>query len=94
MCNILEVADAAEVIVNGYAFTKAIEAMHVHASDRKLTEAGAVKFFVKKDGETTIENAGQLTDREIRVIREFIKDNYKEMYMKWSQKSDNGFYGE
>lgn len=34
MCNILEVADAAEVIVNGYAFTKAGE------SDRKLTESG------------------------------------------------------
>ena len=27
-----------------------IEAMHVHASDRKLTEAGSAKFFVKKDG--------------------------------------------
>ena len=88
VCNILEVADAAEVIVNGYAFTKAGE------SDRKLTESGWAKFFVKKDGETTIENAGQLTDKEIRMIREFIKDNYKEMYMKWSQKSDNGFYGE
>ena len=55
--------------------------MHVHASDRKLTEVGSAKFFVKKDGETTIENAGQLTDREIRIIREFIKENYKEMYM-------------
>ena len=63
-------------------------------SDRKLTESGSAKFFVRKDGETTIENEGQLTDREIRVIREFIKDNYKEMYMKWAQKSDNGFYGE
>nr|WP_297873878.1 DUF4160 domain-containing protein [uncultured Blautia sp.] len=71
-----------------------IEAMHVHASDRKFTEAGSAKFFVKKDGETTIENEGQLTEREIRMIREFIKDNYKEMYMKWAQKSDNGFYGE
>ena len=71
-----------------------IEAMHVHASDRKLTEAGSAKFFVKKDGETTIENEGQLTDREIRMVREFIKDNYKEMYMKWAQKSDNEFYGE
>jgi hypothetical protein len=68
--------------------------MHVHASDRKLTESGSAKFFVKKDGETIIENSGQLNDREIRMIREFIKDNYKEMYMKWSQKSDNGFYGE
>lgn len=27
-----------------------IEAMHVHASDRKFTEAGSAKFFVKKDG--------------------------------------------
>lgn len=40
-----------------------------------------------KNGETTI-------DREIRIIREFIKENYKEMYMKWAEKSDNGFYGE
>ncbi|MDO5303577.1 MAG: DUF4160 domain-containing protein [Clostridia bacterium] len=71
-----------------------IEAMHVHASDRKLTEAGSAKFFVRKNGDTTIENEGQLTDQEIRKIREFIKDNYKEMYMKWAQKSDNGFYGE
>lgn len=68
--------------------------MHVHASDRKLTEAGSAKFFVKSDGETAIEDAGILSDREIRVIREFIKDNYKEMYLKWAEKSDNGFYGE
>lgn len=68
--------------------------MHVHASDRKLTEAGSAKFFVRKNGDTTIVNEGQLTDQEIRKIREFIKDNYKEMYMKWAQKSDNGFYGE
>ena len=27
-----------------------IEAMNVHASDRKFTEAGSAKFFVKKDG--------------------------------------------
>ena len=58
-----------------------IEAMHVHASDRKLTEAGSAKFFVKKDGETTIEHVGQLSEREIRIIREFIKENYKEMYL-------------
>lgn len=25
-----------------------IECMHVHASDRKLTEAGTAKFFVKE----------------------------------------------
>ena len=70
-----------------------IEAMHVHASDRKLTEAGAAKFFVMKNGETTVENIGQLSDREVRIIREFIKDNYKEMYIKWTEKSDTGFWG-
>ena len=33
-----------------------IEAMHVHASDRKLTEAGSAKFFVMSNGDTTVEN--------------------------------------
>lgn len=71
-----------------------IEAMHVHASDKKLTEAGSAKFFVKSNGDTTIENIGVLSDREIRMIREFIKDNYKEMYLKWAEKSNTGYYGE
>lgn len=71
-----------------------IEAMHVHASDGKLTETGAAKFFVKSNGDTTIEKEGTLSEKEIRIIREFIKDNYKEMYLKWSEKSDNGFFGE
>lgn len=69
-------------------------AMHVHASDRKLTEAGSAKFFVKRNGDTTIEKQGQLNEREIRKIREFIKKNYKEMYLKWSQLAETGFYGE
>ena len=39
--------------------------MHVHASDRKLTEAGSAKFFVMNNGDTTVEKRGQLNDREI-----------------------------
>lgn len=69
-----------------------VECMHVHASDRKLTEAGSAKFFVKNNGETTVENAGILSERELRIIRSFIKDNYREMYLKWIEKSDTGFY--
>ena len=69
-----------------------VEAMHVHASDRKLTEAGSAKLFVKGDGETVVKSRGLLTDKELRIIREFIKDNYKEMYMKWASMSPNGFY--
>ena len=70
-----------------------IEAMHVHASDRELTEAGSARFFVKSNGDTVVEKKGRLTDREVRLIREFIKDNYKEMYLKWIELSDTGFYG-
>ena len=71
-----------------------IECMHVHASDRKLTEAGSARFFVKSNGDTIVENKGMLTDREMRKIQAFIKDNYKEMYLKWSEMSENGFYGQ
>lgn len=71
-----------------------IEAMHVHASDRKLTESGSAKFFVRSNGETIVENKGILSEKEIRLIRQFIKENYKEMYLKWAEKSENSFYGE
>jgi len=33
-----------------------------------------------------------LTDKEVRIIRSFIKDNVKEMYLKWREYSDQGFY--
>lgn len=69
-----------------------IECMHVHASDGKLTEAGSAKFFVKDDGDTVIQNRGILKDRELRKIQDFIKQNYQEMYLKWSAYSQNGYY--
>lgn len=69
-----------------------IECMHVHASDRKLTEAGSAKFFVNSDGSIVLQNRGILNDREIRIIQEFIKINYLEMFGKWSQDSEKGFY--
>jgi hypothetical protein len=67
--------------------------MHVHASDRKLTEAGSAKFFVKDNGDTVLQNRGILNDREINKIQEFIKQNYQAMYLKWSAYSEQGFYG-
>ena len=69
-----------------------IECMHVHTSDRKLTEAGSAKFFVKENGDTLVVIRGILTDRDLRKIQEFIKDNYKEMYLRWAEYSDQGFY--
>ncbi len=69
-----------------------IECMHVRASDRKLTESGSAKFFVKDNGDIVLQKRGILTDREIAKIQDFIKDNYKEMYMRWSEYSQNGYY--
>lgn len=77
-----------------YTANCVIEAMHVHASDRKLTEAGSAKFFVKSNGDTTVEKQGNLTEREIRKIRAFIKVHYKEMYLMWLEIADTGFYGD
>ena len=71
-----------------------IECMHVHASDRKLTEAGSAKFFVENTGESVLKNRGILTDKEIRIIQRFIKQNYQEMYLKWAEYSSEGFYNE
>ena len=66
--------------------------MHVHAGDRRLTESGSAKFFVKANGDTILQNKGILTEREIHKIQTFIKENYKDMYLKWSEYSENGFY--
>ena len=71
-----------------------IECMHVHASDRKFTGAGSAKFFVRENGDTILQNRGILNDREIRIIEGFIKQNYHEMYLKWAEYSEKGFYGE
>ena len=55
-----------------------IECMHVHASDKRLSEAGSAKFFVN--------------DLDVRKIQGFIKEHYIEMYDLWSAWSDNGYY--
>lgn len=87
-----------EFMVAGYYlyFTShcIIECMHVHASDRRLTEEASAKLFVKQNGDTVVQNAGILTERELRKIQKFIKLNYQEMYLKWSAYSQQGFFGE
>ena len=71
-----------------------LEAMHAHASDKKLTEAGSAKFFVKSNGDSVVQNRGELNDRDILKIQRFIKENYITMFEKWSEFSKNGFYGD
>lgn len=69
-----------------------VECMHVHASDRRLTEEGSAKFFVMGDGRSSLQKRGMLNDREIAKIQQFIAENYREMYLVWAQYSEQGFY--
>lgn len=69
-----------------------VEAMHVHASDSKLTEETSAKFFVKGNGDSILQAKGVLTDKEINKIQAFIKINYQDMYNKWAEFSTQGFY--
>jgi hypothetical protein len=69
-----------------------IECMHAHASDKRLTESGSAKFFVKSDGSTVVQEKGVLTDIQINKIQKYIKKHYMEMYLMWSEDSEQGFY--
>ena len=96
MPDILKVADEADMIVNGYAFTKCAEGyrvLNLNRPERAVVLSLTGKFFVKDNGDTILQARGILNDREIAKIQDFIKDNYKEMYLKWAEYSENGFYG-
>jgi len=69
-----------------------LEAMHAHASDRKLTERGSAKFFVQADGSTVVARKGRLKPKQISGIQAYIKLNYLRMYAQWRTLSGNGFY--
>lgn len=69
-----------------------IEAMHVHASDKELTEIGSAKLFVYDNGDTKIERWGTVNESDMNKIQKYIKNNYLQMYEKWCEYSDNGFY--
>ena len=69
-----------------------MECLHAHASDRRLTESGSAKFFVRSDGSSYVQQRGQLTDHEISTIQRYIKIHYLEMYEAWVKDSEYGFY--
>ena len=83
-------------IIAGYTlyFTSkcVIEAMHVHASDKELSEHGSAKLFVYSNGDTKITNHGNVNDSDMRKIQMYIKANHELMYKKWKSRSDNGYY--
>lgn len=71
MCNILEVADAAEVIVNGYAFTKAGKNVKVLNLNRPEKAA-----FLSQSGEV-LETS--MDDVEVDIVLDYYQKNRKYM---------------
>ena len=45
-----------------------VEAFHVHASNKQLSEGGSAKFFVREDGTSTVTKKGRLSNRTLRLI--------------------------
>ena len=52
---------------------------------------GKERFWVLKVPVCVAEK-GQLNEREVAGIQAFFKKHYMEMYLKWSEMSDAGFY--
>lgn len=79
------VAEKAKMIVCGYAFSQTeegfIRVVYLHPPYHALV--------MTSEGEVTETN---MDDIEISIVREFVKDNYQEMFLKWSEMSNNGFY--
>lgn len=83
-------------IIAGYTlyFTSKciIEAMHVHASTKELAEHNSAKLYVYENGDTKIVEHGSINDIDMHKIRSYIKLNHAQMYKKWSEYSENGYY--
>ena len=71
MCNIMEVADAAQVIVNGYAFTKAGDKVKVLNLNRPK------KAVVLSQMGDVLETS--MDDVELDIVLEYYKLNRKYM---------------
>ena len=46
------------------------------------------------DGTSKMMVQGTLRNHEVPLVQDFIKQHYLEMFAKWQELSDKGFYGE
>ncbi len=69
-----------------------VEAVHLHASDKKLTEKDSAKFWVYEDGTSRIEKMGRLKQREAAIIQKWIQDNIGIIAQKWGEYADETVY--
>lgn len=71
MCNILEVADAAEMIVNGYAYTKADDAVKILNLNKPEKAA-----YLSPEGDVF---ETSMDDIELEIVLDYYRKNRKYM---------------
>lgn len=61
-----------------------VEAFHAHSTGTNSRDRRAsAKFFIYNDGSSKVMRRGRLSDREIRKMQDYIRDNYVQMYELW-----------
>ncbi|MCL1988038.1 MAG: DUF4160 domain-containing protein [Firmicutes bacterium] len=71
------------------------EPTHVHSNKPKKVEHGAAKIWVKRDGETEIDTWGNLTIKEMKAVRKYLKDYHMILFEMWEEKfGELKIYGE
>ena len=85
-----------DFMIDGYYlyFTSkcVVEAMHVHASDKRLSEKGSAKFWVKADGSSVVQHQGRLSNKTVNKIQKYIALYYQSMYQMWLKHGGEDFY--
>ncbi len=85
----IQIAENADMIVDGYAFTG------YESGCRVIDLNDPVNAMVISGDDEVIETT--MDDIEISIVLDLYKrnkENYIDMYRKWKTKSDKGFFGE
>ncbi|MCL2016304.1 MAG: DUF4160 domain-containing protein [Defluviitaleaceae bacterium] len=63
------------------------EPAHLHTSESpKLIYAGNAKIWVFPDGNTKIQYAGDVPEKSLRLIQDYLSNHYLEFFELWSKK--------
>lgn len=81
--------------IDGYVlyFTSkcVVEAFHAHSSKNRRP-GGSAKIFIREDGSVKVEKTGDLPDKTLHRIINYIGVNYKQMYRIWVAHGGSGYY--
>lgn len=68
-----------------------IEPMHTHV-EMNYVQLKAAKIWVGSSGNTKVENPGQVPEKILKEMCDWIKDNHEVMKKKWDAYGGGGYY--